>query len=239
MYTIPLLLFSMLIPATSLVAQERRFSSSDAADAAERLSGRRSHMDASIRLIAGTRLEGLAITMQLVRDDSASLLEEGLKAIKIFEGAPPASVIVVCLDGEKNYAVFGPTFATLARSRRLAGIVTDGAMRGVADLRRIGVAVYSRGTVPGSAGAHYRLHSVNQQVTCGGARVSSGDLIVGDADGVAVVPRESIVSARTMAQRLREEKEQLLPLITKRASYTRAVEDLKAKREQYAKPKHR
>jgi len=212
-------------------AQSRRFSSSDAADASERLTGRRSHMDEAVRLIVGQRLEGPAITMRVVRDDRASSRGEGLKVINVFEQAPKGSVIVVCLDGDPNYAVLGATFATLSKSRQISGIVTNGAMRGLSDLRRIGVPIFSRGTVAGSAGGHYRLESVGQTVSCGGAQVSQGDLIVGDADGIAVVGRDSVASVRALAQRLRDEKEKTLPLIAKHRSYTKAIEELSRKPE--------
>ena len=182
-------------------------------------------MSAVVQRIAGERLEGPAITMHVVPDESASLTEQGLKAIRVFETAPAGSVIVVCLDGDPDYAVFGPTFATLSKSRGLGGIVTNGAMRGAADLRRIGVPVFSRGTVPGSAGGHYRIESVGEVIECAGARVAPGDVIVGDADGVAVIPRASAGQAMQVAQRLRDEKEVLLPLIARYHSYTRAVEE--------------
>ncbi len=219
--------YSLALQAT---AQSRPFSSSDAADAAERLTGRRAHMNLAIRLIAGTRLEGTAITLQLARDDQASLMEEGLKAIAVFEEAPSGAVIVACLDGAKDLAVFGPTFATLSGSRGLAGIVTDGAVRGVSDLRRIGLPVFAAGGVPGSAGGHYRLAAVNVPVTCGGVEVAPGDVLVGDQDGVAVIPAETVDAARVMAQRLRDEKEALLPLIATLGSYTKAVAELRARR---------
>lgn len=207
-----------------LQAQRPRVSSTDVADAAERIGGQRSHMDGSVRRIAGARLEGPAVTMRIVPDDSASGTGEGLRAIRIVEEAPAGSVIVVC-GGDADHAVFGATFATLAKSRGLAGFVVDGAMRGQADLETIGVPVFSRGLSPGSAGGHYRLESVNTPVECAGTRVAPGDLIVGDADGVAVIPGALRHQVLTRAAALRAEKEAMLRLIAKHRSYTRAVEE--------------
>jgi len=224
-YTLPI-----LIPLAASLGQGRDFSSSDAADAAERLSGRRAHMSGDIKRIAGSRLVGPAVTLGIVRDDAASLTVEGLKAIKVVEEASPGSVIVACLDGAKDFAVFGATFATLAKSRGLGGFVVDGGMRGLADLRRIGVPVFAGSTVPGSAGGHYRLQAVNETISCGGAQVSPGDLVVGDEDGVAVVPKAIITEAIAMAKSLREEKDAMLPLIARYRSYTKAVEEYRRKR---------
>jgi 4-hydroxy-4-methyl-2-oxoglutarate aldolase len=220
------LLIAASIP-TTLPCQGTPFSSSDAADAAERLTSRRAHMVAEIRQLSGPRMAGPAITLRIVRDDSASLMGEGLKVIRVVEGAPPGSVIVACLDGAKDYAVFGATFAILAKSRKLGGFVVDGGMRGLADLRTIGVPVFARGTVPGTAGGHYRLEGINEMVQCGGATVSPGDLIVGDEDGVAVVPEAVIAEVTAKAKAAREEKEAMLRLIAQYGSYTKAAEQYK------------
>jgi 3-hexulose-6-phosphate synthase/6-phospho-3-hexuloisomerase len=201
------------------------FTSSDLADAAERLTGRRSHMSGAIHLLAGKGLAGPAITMRLVRDDSASLTEEGLAAIRFIEAAPEGSVVVVAMEGDKSFAIFGTTFATLAQRRRLAGFVVEGAVRGLPALRRMAFPTFAGGTVAGSAGGHYRIEAVNVTVTCGEVQVSPGDFIVGDEDGVAVAPRERLSEILAKAAALRQEKEDLLPLIARFGSYTKAMEE--------------
>jgi regulator of RNase E activity RraA len=70
--------------------------SSDVADAAERLTGQRAHMTQKIRLIAGRRLEGRAITIRLVRDDTASTAAASIAAITLIESAAAGSVVVAC-----------------------------------------------------------------------------------------------------------------------------------------------
>ena len=223
---------SLLLPLATSLGQAAGFSSADAADAAERLSRHRAHMSGDIRRLAGGRMVGPAVTLGIVRDDSASLTVEGLKAIRVVEEAPRGSVIVACLDGAKDFAVFGATFATLAKSRGLAGFVVDGGMRGLTDLRRIGVPVFARSAVSGSAGGHYRLQTINEPITCGGTEVAAGDLLVGDEDGVAIVPKALIPAALAMARTLREEKEAMLPLIARYRSYTKAVEEYRRRKTQ-------
>jgi regulator of RNase E activity RraA len=215
---------ALALPTGHLVAQRLDFSSSDAADAAERLTNARSHMDGAVQRLSGTVVAGPAVTLRLVRDDKASLTAEGLKAIQVLEQSPPGSVIVVCSDASADFAVFGPTFATLAKARGLGGFVVDGAMRGLADLRQIGVPVFARGVVPGSAGGHYRLAETNVAVHCAGVDVSPGDLVVGDDDGVAVIPKAVAIEAAARARAIRKEKQILLPLIARYKSYTKAVE---------------
>jgi regulator of RNase E activity RraA len=214
----------LLLMAQSSAAPPRRdFTSSDLADAAEHLTGRRAHLSDEIRLLAGRRLAGPAITMRIVPDDSASLRGEGLAAIQFIEAAHPGAVVVVAMEGPKAFAVFGSTFATLARSRGLAGFIIEGAVRGLPEIRRLGFPTFARGTVAGSAGGHYRITATNVTVTIGGVEVSPGDLVVGDEDGVAVAPKERRDEVAALALKLRREKEELLPLITRFRSYTDAL----------------
>jgi regulator of RNase E activity RraA len=194
------------------------YTSSDVADAAERVTGRRAHMGGAIRLLAGTRVAGPAVTLHIVRDDSASLTAEGLATIRLVEAAPEGSVIVVAMDGDRDFAVFGTTFATLGLSRGLGGFVIEGAVRGLPALQRLGFPVFARGTVAGSAGGHYRIAGTNVP-------------ILGDADGVVVAPRERVTEILARARALRREKEELLPLITRFHSYTRAVGEYRRRRQ--------
>jgi regulator of RNase E activity RraA len=221
----------LVLLAAAFLADHGTPTSSDVADAAEHRTGRRAHMGSEIALLSARRLQGPAITMRAVRDDTASSMGEGLKAIHVLEEAAPGSVIVLVVDGDKDFAVFGATFATLAKSRNLAGFVIDGAMRGLEEFRRLGVPLFARGAVPGSAGGHYRLDSIGSPVRCGGIVVATGDLIVGDADGVAVAPANLSASVLRDAVRLRQEKDAMLPLIAKYRSYTKAAA------EQAKKPK--
>lgn len=228
---------AMALCAGNPAARQPPFSSADAADAAERLTKSRAHMDGAVRRLAGDAVLGPAVTMRLVRDDQASLMSEGLKAIQVVEHAPAGSVIVVCSDGNADFAVFGPTFATLAKARAVGGFVIDGAMRGLTDLRRIGVPVFARGAVPGSAGGHYRLEAVNQPVHCAGVDIAPGDVVVGDEDGVAVVPKAIGPEATAKARALREEKEAMLPLIARFKSYTKAADDYRRRQRSSGQPK--
>jgi regulator of RNase E activity RraA len=218
----------LTLPGTALA--QSSITSSDVADAVERLSARRAHLSAHFHRLAGDRMIGSAVTLQLVREEGASSTGEGLKAIQVLERAAPGSVIVVCSDGNPDFAVFGPTFATLAKARGLAGFVIDGGMRGVSDLRKIGVPVFARSAVPGSAGGHYRMAAVNERVSCDGVEIAPGDMVVADDDGVAIVPANLREEALARAQALRDEKEALLPLIARYGSYTRALQEYRATR---------
>jgi regulator of RNase E activity RraA len=194
------------------------------ADAAEQVIGHRANMTNEIHLLAGTRLAGPALTLRIVRDETASRSTEGLAAIKAVENAPAGSVIVAALDDEKDFAVFGATFAVLAKSKNLAGFVVDGSVRSLPELRRLGFPTFARGTTPGSAGGHYRLDGTNVPVWCGGIEVKPGDYVVADEDGVAVAPAEQYQEILAKAKALQRDDQAVLPLIEKYGSYIKALQ---------------
>jgi 4-hydroxy-4-methyl-2-oxoglutarate aldolase len=198
------------------------------ADATEQITGHRAHMTNEIHLLAGTSLAGPAFTMRIVRDETASRSVEGLAAIKAMETIPEGSVVVAALDDEKDFAVFGATFAVLAKSRNLAGFVIDGSVRSLPSLQRMEFPTFARGTVPGSAGGHYRLDGLNVPIFCGGIAVKPGDVVVADADGVAVAPKERYDEVLPVAMKMQSEDQAALPLIEKYHSFTKAWQELNA-----------
>lgn len=198
------------------------------ADATEQLTGHRAHMTNDVHLLAGEALAGPAVTLRIVRDETASRTTEGLAAIKAVEDAPAGSVIVAALDDQKDYAVFGATFAVLAKKRGLAGFVVDGSVRSVPELRKLGFATFARGAVAGSAGGHYRLAGTNVPVWCGGIEVLPGDYVAGDEDGVAVAPKDRAQEVLALARKMRGEDRELMPLIEKYGSFMKALQERNA-----------
>jgi 3-hexulose-6-phosphate synthase / 6-phospho-3-hexuloisomerase len=208
-----------------LTADGAELSSSSVSEAVEQLVGHRAHMTSDIHLLAGGRFSGPAVTMRLVRDEKASAIQAGLIAIKLIEAASAGSVVVATLDDDKSFAVFGSTFAALAKARHLAGFVVDGSVRDLVDLKRIALPTFARGTVPGSAGGHFRVDGTNVVLECGGIEVRPGDYVVGDEDGIAVAPKERYAEVAAIAEKWQSAKQALLPLIEKNGSYIKAMQE--------------
>jgi regulator of RNase E activity RraA len=208
-----------------LSAEGADLSSSAVSEAVEQLTGHRAHMTNDIHLLAGGGFTGPAVTMRLVRDEKASGIQAGLIAIKLIEAASAGSVIVATLDDDKSFAVFGSTFAALAKARHLAGFVVDGSVRDLVDLKRLAFPTFARGTVPGSAGGHYRVDGTNVAVQCGGIEVRPGDYVVADEDGIAVTPKERYAEVAAIAEKWQSAKQALLPLIEKNGSYIKAMQE--------------
>lgn len=105
--------------------------------------------------------------------------------------AEPGDVLVVAAGDVRDYACFGDGTAARMMTKYMAGAVIDGCTRDAAGLRRLGFPTFCRGVTPRNyhypaAGDH---GAVNVPVVCGGVLVEPGDLVMGDDDGVVVVPR--------------------------------------------------
>lgn len=142
--------------------------------------GRYGAMRPEIRPLAcGTRLCGPALTVQTFRCDNL-MLHAALEMAQ-------AGDVLVCDAGAAPGGGWGGLMTAMAQKKGLGGIVTDGAVRDSAELFQSGFPVYSAlisplGTFKESPG------SVNVPISCGGVVVRPGDIIVGDDDGIAVVP---------------------------------------------------
>jgi 4-hydroxy-4-methyl-2-oxoglutarate aldolase len=197
--------------------------SSDIADAAEKVTGQRCHMSQVIRSITSVNVAGRAVTLQLLKDDQVPAMALGLGVVRVIEAAPAGSVLVMAVEDGKDFAAFGATLAVLMKVRKLAGLVVDASVRDVVDLREMQFPAFAIGVVPGSAGGRYKLASVNAPVVCGGLKVAPGDLIVGDKDGVSVVPAAREAEVVALAVKSQAEEAQLLKRIEAAGSYLKLL----------------
>ncbi|MEU6367828.1 RraA family protein [Streptomyces sp. NPDC046931] len=155
------------------------------------LLGRERVMDIGIRpLWPGTpRVAGPAFTVRCPRGDNLMLHAA-------IHRAEPGSVIVV-ESGDVDYALAGGNVCAVAKRRGVAAFVADGVIRDLAEVREMGFPVFARGVIP-IPGAKNVVEPLNVEVRCGGVRVSPGDIVVADGEGVVVVPadrREEILAA--------------------------------------------
>jgi regulator of RNase E activity RraA len=158
----------------------------------------------------GQRMVGRARTLRFVpiREDLVETYAPRLNMQRAaIESLQPGEVLVIDARNDTEAGTIGDIFALRAIQLGAVGIVTDGAVRDAAALRALDIAVYNRA----SHGATFRrMHMpVDQQVpiACAGVTVVPGDVLVGDEDGVVVVPATLArdVAAEAEQQELEEQ----------------------------------
>ncbi|HEX2173446.1 MAG TPA: hypothetical protein VHL09_13500 [Dehalococcoidia bacterium] len=103
-------------------------------------------------------------------------------------GIAAGQVLVIDARGEMGSGVIGDLLATRLKYRGGAGVVTDGAFRDASALKEMGLMLFGSGS-SGSATPHAHFDAdYGLPIQCGGVTVVPGDVIVGDADGVVVIP---------------------------------------------------
>ena len=179
-------------PPADLVEAFRGKASSNLADAM----GRFHFMDTGI--VTRTRLPlcGIAVTVNARPGDN-------LMVHKALELAQPGDVVVVSTNGNTTSAVFGEIMGTTAVGARLGGIIVDGAIRDVDGLEALGLPAFSRTVTPGGCDKD-GPGEINVPISCGNAVVMPGDIVVGDEDGVAVVPRKDASEVLELVRGLEE-----------------------------------
>lgn len=167
----------------------------DAMDGRGALDHRIKPMDAGNAAFAGPALTALAYPADVVGVYGA-----------LWE-AEPGDVIVVANDAYVGTAVIGDLVAGMMRNKRVAAFVTDGLARDRAGIVAAGLPLFAAGVIPASPAANGPA-VVGAPITVGGQHVRPGDIVVGDADGVVIVPldRAEAVLERLAAVRAAEER---------------------------------
>jgi 4-hydroxy-4-methyl-2-oxoglutarate aldolase len=119
--------------------------------------------------------------------------------------APQGSVLVVDSGGYCHAGHFGEIMATACMERGIAGLVIDGGVRDANDMQELGFPVFCRGLNPGGTQKEV-VGQTGADIICGGLNVSTGDMVVGDRDGVAVVARGKIEAVLKAAQAIAEKE---------------------------------
>jgi len=176
-------------PTAELVATFRDAPTGNVCDAMDRLGA----LDYRIKpLVPDSRLAGPALTVRTRPGDN-------LMVWKALDVAQPGDVLVIATYEYSTASTFGERVVQVSKAKGLAGIVCDGMCRDASGIRATGVPTFVIGTVPSSPGKD-GPGEIGGAVACGGIVVHSGDIVVGDEDGVVVVP---LADAPAVAERLK------------------------------------
>ncbi len=109
---------------------------------------------------------------------------------RAIEECPPGAVLVISAGDDCRAASAGDIMVSRLQQRGVAAAVTDGGFRDTPDIRKLGFPAHQRQAAVPSSPITLHPADLNLPVGCGGVAVFPGDILVGDADGVAVIPAE-------------------------------------------------
>ncbi len=178
-------------PSDNLPRRFARIYTAAITDVMDEMGLRRQTLPSAIQPLAGgMRAAGYAFTSR-GRPHSGSPRErdQTLKRFLAMLGAAPTDSVLVLAAHDNVAAHFGELSAEWFRARKVRGAVIDGATRDTASIVRMGFPTFVRYRTPQDSVPRWRVADWGQPVTIGGVRVSLGDLVVGDLDGVVVIPR--------------------------------------------------
>ncbi len=132
----------------------------------------------------GKKIVGRALTVKTVDGDWA-------KPVEAIDKAEDENVIVIDADGGKT-AVWGELASWSCKQKGIKGVVIDGAVRDVNDIKEMEYPVFAKYRAS-NAGEPKGYGALNDDIVCGGKKVRTGDWIVGDDSGVMVIPKEEAV----------------------------------------------
>jgi len=182
-------------PSAAQVAEVTGLPSGWIADA----NGQRGAIDHRLRPYTSVKpFAGVALTVSSAPNDN-------LLAYTAVSVAEPGDVLFLGTEEFDKAAVVGDIFGGFAKNRGVAAVVTDGLIRDVAGFEKLGLPVYARGVSPNSP-LKNGPGEIGTAITLGGLRIESGDLVVGDSDGVVVVPRADIPKMLEALKAVREKE---------------------------------
>jgi RraA family protein len=149
-------------------------------------------------MVPGARLVGPAHTVKCYPGSIITVHKALLEAA-------PGEVLVVDGEGDDRGALFGELMTLQAQANHLAGIVIDGPLRDRDAVAAAGFPAFAACVTP-RVGTNRRVGETQIAIQCGGAIVHPGDIVLGDDDGVVIVPRDQLESVIAAAEAIKRKE---------------------------------
>ncbi|MGD0233837.1 MAG: RraA family protein [Syntrophorhabdales bacterium] len=153
------------------------------------------------------KVVGRAVTIKIT---AAGMMKSkrhlGIDAIAV---SSPGDVIAIDNRGDTYNNCWGEILSCAAQQKRVSGVLIDGAARDVDFCQEIGFPVFARGVVPITARGRIIQEDFNCPIRLGDVQVRPGDILVGDVNGVVVIPEEKVDEVLSAAEMILEKEEQM------------------------------
>ena len=153
------------------------------------------------------KIVGLATTMRLVLSGPRSPVTGTLKAIMT---AQPHDILVIDHGGQMDVNSWGGIATFTAAKRRLSGVVIDGVTRDIQEIRKLRFPVYGKGITQQSVRGRCAFGGLNVNVHLGNVLVKPRDLVMGDDNGIVVVPQAKIHDVLRLAKQSAQTNKKIL-----------------------------
>jgi regulator of RNase E activity RraA len=180
------------------------------------------HMCHEIKPFMKVKIVGPAVTVQ---EEPTSERVPPSHALELIDQSAPGSVIVIGIDGFRDVAVWGGLMTAGAVVNGIEGAVLDGGVRDIEEIERdFGFPVFARSICPATTVGRFKTVAANEPVNVGGVTVNPGDLMVGDRDGVVVVPASLVDAVLKEAQDIENREREQTLLIRETKSLLKGLE---------------
>ncbi len=234
-------MLSLLLLAVGSVAADdaliegfRQTTVASVADAVDQITGQRGFLSHDMRpRIVGAnipdRFVGRATTalLRATTKEKASAQLSAKHSVEMIDLAQPGAVGIIVVENSLDVAGMGGLMATAASARGMAGILIDGGLRDLAEIRALGLPVFSRSVVPSSSVSRWASVARDIPVNCAGVVIMPGDVIVAGEDGVVRVPSARAAEVLKRAQEIDIRESSMVPEIKKNKSLGKTVEQFK------------
>lgn len=205
-----------------IIAALRKSTVASISDAIDDVLGQRGFMRPDMRPLFKTKIVGRAATVHL---KPALRQQDGTNfGLQVLDEAAPGNILVYVLEDGLDVAGIGELMATTAHVRGIAGAVIDGGARDVDEITALGFPVFCRSITPASIIGRHVSVAGQVPVLCAGIVVRPGDYIMGDMDGVAVVPHERAQQIAELALEFDAKEVKVREMIRATGSIRKAME---------------
>lgn len=204
----------------------RKSTVASVADAVDQIVGERGFLSHEMRPRVPGQIVGRAVTAALRQapPDKTTPALSAKHSVAMIDNAKPGEVAIIVVENGLDVAGLGGLMGTTAKVRGMAGVLIDGGVRDIAELRALDLPTYSTSVVPSSSVGRWASVSNNTPVQCAGVLIKPGDIIVAGEDGAVRVPQERAAEVLKRSQEIDDRETRMVPLIRQYKALSKVVE---------------